>query len=69
MLLLGAKTATIEGVTVFSDHADPNQFWYLSAPVALARRAQDGEAAFTFIKYKPAVVDSGVHGGGFLCST
>jgi hypothetical protein len=66
MLLLGAKTATVEGVTVFSDHADPNQFWYLPAPVALGRKSADAQAPFTFIMYKPAVVQSGVHGGGFL---
>ena len=49
-----------------TDHADPDQFWYLPAPVCLARRGADNEAAFTFIKYKPAVVQAGVEGGGFL---
>lgn len=66
MLLLGSKTQTIEGVTVFADHADPNQFWYLPAPVQLARRGEDDRAQFTFIKYKPAAVAGGAKGGGFL---
>jgi len=66
VLQLGSKTQTIEGVTVFADHADPNQFWYLPAPVALARRGQDQRAQFTFIKYRPAAVAGGAKGGGFL---
>lgn len=64
MLLLGSRTITIEGITIFPDHADPNQFWYLPGPVQLSRR--DGRAAFTFIKYKPAAVAGGAKGGGFL---
>jgi hypothetical protein len=64
MVLLGAKSITVDDVTVFPDHADPNQFWYLPSPVALAKRS-DNQSAFTFIKYKPAVVQSGVKGGGF----
>lgn len=65
MLLLGSRTITVEGVTVFPDHADPDQFWYLPGPVQLARRP-DGDQAFTFIKYKPAAVAGGAKGGGFL---
>ena len=65
MLLLGSRTITVEGITVFPDHADPDQFWYLPGPVQLARRP-DGEQAFTFIKYKPAAVAGGAKGGGFL---
>jgi hypothetical protein len=66
MLLLSApKTITVDDVTVFPDHADPNQFWYLPGPVSLAKRT-DGQAVFTFIKYKPAAVESGVKGGGFV---
>lgn len=65
MLLLGSKTITVEGITVFPDHADPAQFWYLPGPVSLARR-DDGQAVFTFIKYKPAAVAGGAKGGGFL---
>lgn len=65
MLLLGSRSITVEGITVFPDHADPDQFWYLPGPVQLARRP-DGEQAFTFIKYKPAAVAGGAKGGGFL---
>lgn len=65
MLLLGSRSITVEGVTVFPDHADPDQFWYLPGPVQLARRP-DGDQAFTFIKYKPAAVAGGAKGGGFL---
>ncbi len=65
MLLFGSKTITVEGITVFADHADPNQFWYLPGPVSLARR-KDSRSALTFIKYKPAAVAGGAKGGGFL---
>ncbi len=65
MLEIGSKTITVEGVTVFADHADPNQFWYLPTPVGLARRLEDNRAAFTFIKYGN-VVDDKVEGKGFL---
>ncbi len=57
---------TIDGITVFFDHADPSQFWYLPGPVRLARRTEDRRAAFTFIKYKPAAVAGGAKGGGFV---
>lgn len=66
MLLLGNKGITIEGISIFADHVDPSQFWYLPGPVSLARRSSDRRAAFTFIKYKPAAVAGGVKGGGFL---
>ena len=66
MLLLSApRTITVDGITVFPDHADPNQFWYLPGPVSLARRT-DGQSVFTFIKYKPAAVEGGAKGGGFV---
>jgi hypothetical protein len=66
MLLLSApRTIIVDGVTVFPDHADLNQFWFLPAPVTLARRP-DNQADFTLIKYKPAAVESGVKGGGFV---
>lgn len=66
MLLLGSKTTTIKGITIFADHADPNQFWYLPSPIKLAQREQDQQPLFTFIKYKPSVVSGGARGGGFL---
>ena len=64
MLMMGSKVLTIEGITVFPDHADERQYWYLPAPVRLAER--DGIPQFTLIRYRPAVADSGVRGGGFL---
>lgn len=66
MLIFGSKTVTIDGITVFADHADPNQFWYLPGPVALAKSGPDKKAEFSFIKYKPAAVSGGAKGGGFL---
>jgi hypothetical protein len=66
MLLLGSKSMTIDGITVFFDHADPSQFWYLPGPVRIARRREDDRASFTFIKYKPAAVAGGAKGGGFV---
>jgi hypothetical protein len=69
MLLLGSKSITVDGVQVFSDHGDPNQFWYLPAPVALARDPQTHDADFTFLKFRPAAVAGGAKGGGFLMFT
>ena len=66
MLQLGTGMQTIDGVTVFPDHADDEQFWYLPANISLARRPEDDRPQFTFIKYKRAATDNGVEGGGFL---
>jgi hypothetical protein len=65
MLLLGTNTISVDDVTVFPDHADQNQFWYLPAPVGFGKDA-NGEPAFTFIKYKPGAQSAGAKGGGFL---
>ena len=59
------RMLTVDDVTVFRDHADPNQFWYLPGPVTLATRPGSNQPAFSFLKYKPAVADGGVKGGGF----
>jgi hypothetical protein len=59
------KPLNVGGTAVFRDHADPNQFWYLPGPVQLARRPDSNRAAFSFIKYKPAVAGAGIKGGGF----
>ncbi|WP_452223648.1 hypothetical protein [Lacinutrix chionoecetis] len=66
MLEIGNKTFTVDGVTVFPDHADEDQFWYLSGgQVKLARRANDNRAAFTLIKYGNVQGDT-IQGKGFL---
>ena len=54
LLLASEKTITVDGTTVFPDHRDKNQWWYMPGEVALARRTADNRAAFTLIKYKPA---------------
>ena len=66
LLLSNARTITVDGITVFPDHADLNQFWYLPAPVSLGRRGADQDAQFTLIIYKPAAVTAVAKGGGFL---
>jgi hypothetical protein len=66
MLLLSSDSLTVNGVTVFPDHVDPNQFWYLAAPVGLATLADTGEPQFLLIEYAPDVASSGVKGVGFL---
>jgi hypothetical protein len=66
VLQLGATSLVVDGVTVFRDHADENLFWYLPAPVRLAKRAASGEPEFTLITYRDAAVDEASRGGGFL---
>ena len=66
MLLLSSDSLTVDGVTVFPDHADPNQFWYLPAPVSLAMLPGGTEPQFLLIEYTPDVASSGVKGVGFL---
>lgn len=65
MLQLDATPMTIDGLTIFRDHADLQQFWYLPGPVVLARRPADGRSAFSFMKFKRAP-GSTSRGGGFL---
>ncbi|GAA4036376.1 hypothetical protein GCM10022247_72650 [Allokutzneria multivorans] len=64
MMQLGTQFE-VDGVQVFADHADPAQFWYLATQVRLGR-GTDGGPAFSMIKYRPAVAEGGVRGGGFL---
>ncbi|SCC23586.1 hypothetical protein GA0061071_10968 [Kosakonia oryzendophytica] len=49
MLLLRAKTATIDNITFFADDSDENQFWYMPGDIHLAER--EGNPIFTLIKY------------------
>ena len=69
MLQLGTGMQTIEGVTVFPDHADEEQYWYLPAHLSIARRPEDDWPQFTFMKFKREATDEGVEGGGFLMFT
>jgi hypothetical protein len=66
LLLNNARTLTVDGVTVYPDHVDKNQFWCLPAPVGLARRGPDKDAQLTFIGYRSATPGQGEAGGGFL---
>ena len=65
MMQLGSTSFVVDGVQVFHDHADPNVFWYLPAPVAIGTRP-DGSPAFTLMIFKPAPVGQVTKGGGFL---
>lgn len=49
MLLLRAKTATINNITFFADDSDDNQFWYLPGDIHIAQKS--GEPVFSLIKY------------------
>jgi hypothetical protein len=66
MLLLSTSPIVSDGVTVFPDHADSNQFWYLPAPVGLATLPGSDEPQFLLIEYTPDLASSGVQGVGFL---
>ena len=66
MLQLGTGMQTIEGVTVFPDHASEEDYWYLPAHISIARRPEDDFAYFTFMKFKRTATAEGVEGGGFL---
>ncbi|MEU4878124.1 hypothetical protein [Streptomyces sp. NPDC021608] len=64
MLQLGTTSWLVDGVEVFPDHADPNQFWYLPAPVTLAQ--DDQGPVFTLITWRDKAGDAASVGGGFL---
>ena len=66
MLLFSSSTFTINGITVFPDHQDPNQFWYLPGPVGLETEAGSSEPQFLLILYSPDVAAAGIAGVGFL---
>ena len=66
MLLFSSGTFTVDGITVFPDHADPNQFWYLPGPVGLESEADSTEPQFLLILYTPDVAAAGIKGTGFL---
>ncbi|MER7949674.1 hypothetical protein ABTY59_20015 [Streptomyces sp. NPDC096079] len=64
MLQLGTTSWLVDGVEVFPDHADPNQFWYLPAPVTLAQGDQG--PVFTLITWRDKAGAADSVGGGFL---
>ena len=66
MLLFSSNSFTVNGITVFPDHADPNQFWYLPGPVGLETMAGSTEPQFLLILYAPDVATGGIQGNGFL---
>ena len=66
MLLFSSNSFTVNGITVFPDHADPNQFWYLPGPVGLETMAGSTEPQFLLIMYAPDVASAGIQGVGFL---
>ncbi|CAI1796251.1 Uncharacterised protein [Serratia quinivorans] len=49
MLLLRARTATINNITFFADDSDDKQFWYLPGDIHIA--GKDGKPVFSLIKY------------------
>ena len=56
-----------DNVVVFADHADKHKFWYLPGTVAIAKRAEDGKAIFSFIKYRDSEVTGDKDAvGGYL---
>ncbi|WP_199181282.1 hypothetical protein [Chromobacterium alticapitis] len=61
MLLLRAKTTTINNITFFADDSDDNQFWYLPGDIHIAQTA--GEPVFSLIKYTG---DAGDPQGGYI---
>lgn len=61
MLLLDTDQQMIEGVQVFADHADPNQFWFCNMQPRLVE-ATPGRKAFSLIRYRTEDRTS----GGFL---
>jgi hypothetical protein len=65
MLQLDATPLTIDGITVFRDHVDQKQFWYLPGPVGLARRQSDNRPAFALFKYKGGA-GAASRGGAYL---
>src|SRR5215472_9232816 len=66
MLLFSSDSFVVNGITVFPDHADPNQFWYLPSPVGLETMDGSTEPQFLLIMYAPDVATSGIQGVGFL---
>ena len=69
MLLFLERTFTVDGITVFPDHADPKQYWYLPGPVGLEVQEGSTDPQFNLIMYTPDVAAAGIQGCGFLMTT
>src|SRR5262245_57526576 len=65
MQQLASTTLEVDGVTVLQDSDDRDQYYFLATRVALDKRP-DGSDAISLLKYKPALADAGVKGGGYL---
>ncbi|MBY5974192.1 hypothetical protein KUV28_17680 [Ferrimonas balearica] len=68
MLVFDGNSFTIDGVTVFADHANEERWWYLPPThPELARRGASDQPNFGLVTYRPATAnDPNVKGGGFL---
>ena len=66
MLLFSDQSFVVNGITVFPDHKDPNQFWCLPGPVGLETMDGSTEPQFSLIMYAPDVATAGIQGTGFL---
>ncbi len=66
MLLFSEQSFVVNGITVFPDHKDPNQFWCLPGPVGLETMDGSTEPQFSLIMYAPDVATAGIQGTGFL---
>ncbi|HEX2927490.1 MAG TPA: hypothetical protein VHP38_14740 [Ruminiclostridium sp.] len=53
----------IDGITVYPDHADKNQFYYLPGPISLSRDSQGKQNIFHLWIYRQM---EGKGGGGFM---
>ncbi|QZT37174.1 hypothetical protein K5X82_18410 [Halosquirtibacter xylanolyticus] len=62
MILIANNKLTVDGVDVYPDHKNPNQFWYIPGEVKLAERNDKKE--LSYIWYIDSVSDS--NGTGFL---
>lgn len=62
MLLMNKEKIQVDGVDVYPDHADPDQFWMVPGTVRLA--ARDGEKLLSYLWYIDGSDDS--YGTGYL---
>jgi len=58
MLTIEPPYYSVRGITIFRDHADQDQFYYLPGAVALARTGPDQALAFTLYKYRRDLTDN-----------